>query len=79
MTESTADRVATVVLGAAIVGAAYYVLKTPSLRRLAWRLTATGLTVTLPAWLRREIEEAWTESGHRSLSASPDALFRKSS
>jgi uncharacterized membrane protein len=62
MTDSPADRVASVVLGAAVAGAVYYVLKTPSLRRVAWRLTTMGLTVSLPAWFRREIQQAWRES-----------------
>lgn len=64
MTHSTAERLAHVVLGAAVAGATYYVIKTPSLRRVAWRLAVTGLTGTLPAWFRREIEDGWRASGH---------------
>lgn len=72
MTQSTAENLANVAIGAACVGAAYYVIKTPSLRRLAWRLTLIGLTGTLPAWFRREIEQGWHESGRSSALRSPD-------
>ena len=67
MTEDTARRIANVVLGAAALGAAYYVLKTPPLRRLAWRLVVTAATTTAPAWFMRELEQAWAESGSRAI------------
>jgi hypothetical protein len=63
MTHSTAERLANVVMATAAVGAAYYVLKTPSLRRIAWRLAVAGLTGTLPAWFRQEVSEGWKQSG----------------
>jgi len=66
MTEKTADRVASLVLGAAALGAMVVVLRTPSLRRLAWRLTVVGLTGALPAWIRQEITKEWAASGQRS-------------
>lgn len=71
MTQSSAENLANVAIGAACVGVAYYVIKTPSLRRLAWRLTLIGLTGTVPAWLRREIEQGWHESGRSSALRSP--------
>ena len=49
---------------AAAVGVAVYVIRTPPLRRLAWRLAVTALTATLPAWIGREVQHAWSESGH---------------
>lgn len=64
MTHSTSEKLADVALGVAVTGAAFYVLKTPSLRRLAWRFAVIGVTRTLPAWFRREISNAWEESGH---------------
>ena len=67
MTEETARRVANALLGAAVVAGAYYVLKTPPLRRLAWRLSAIGLTSTLPASLGRDVQQAWAESGRRAI------------
>jgi uncharacterized protein (DUF2236 family) len=65
MTESSAQKLANVLMGAAVVGAAYYVVRTPSLRRLVWRLAVTAATGSLPIWLRQEIERAWAESDRR--------------
>ena len=64
MTDERAEQVANVLLAAAAVGVAIYVVRTPSLRRLAWRFAVTALTGTLPAWIGREVQHAWTESGH---------------
>lgn len=72
MTHSSAEKLANVVIGAAVAGAAYYVIKTPPLRRLAWRLTLIGLTGTLPGWFRREIARGWEESGRPSAGRAPD-------
>jgi hypothetical protein len=63
MTQSTAEKIANVAIGAAVAGVAYYVVTTPSLRRLAWRLALIGLTGTLPGWFRQEIQHGWQESG----------------
>lgn len=63
MTQDTARKVANVVLGAAAVGAAYIVATRPPLRRAAWRLALAALTGPVPAWLRREVRQAWIESG----------------
>ena len=62
MTHTSAERIADVLIGAAIVGAAYYVVKTPPLRRMAWRLPVAALTGTIPAWLTQEIRssDAWS-------------------
>lgn len=62
MTESSAERIANIVLGVAAIGAAVYVLKTPQLRRLAWRLSVVALTGTLPAWISQEIRAGWEAS-----------------
>jgi hypothetical protein len=64
MNEASAEKVANVVIGATVVGAAYYVIKTPRLRQLAWRLAMTAL-VSAPAWFSREIRQGWRESGRR--------------
>lgn len=66
MTEESARKVANVILGAAAVGAAYVVATNPLLRRFVWRLARTALTGTLPAWLGKEVHEAWIESGRRN-------------
>jgi hypothetical protein len=62
MTQASAERVANVLIGAALVGAAYYVVKTPPLRKLAWRLAVAALTGTIPAWLTQEIRNGWEAS-----------------
>jgi uncharacterized membrane protein len=62
MTQSSAEKVATVVIGVAVAGAAYYVLKTPGLRRAAWRLSLAALTGTIPAWVSQEIRASWEAS-----------------
>jgi hypothetical protein len=63
MTQTSAEKFANVVLGVAAVGAAYYVLKTPRLRRIAWQMSMAALTGTLPAWITREIRESWEAAG----------------
>jgi hypothetical protein len=62
MTETQARRTANIVLGLAAAGAAYYVLRTPSLRRVAFRLAGVALTGTIPAWFSDELRRAWKES-----------------
>lgn len=63
MREETARTVANVVLAAAAVGAAVVVLRVPALRKMAIGLAATALTTQVPAWLRQEVSQAWTNSG----------------
>jgi uncharacterized protein (DUF2236 family) len=65
MNETSAQKLANVLIGAAVVGAAYYVVRTPSLRRLAWRLAVTAATGSLPVWFRQEVQRGWAESGRR--------------
>ena len=65
MSEETARKVANVLLGVAVAGAAYYVLKTPPLRRMAGRMAVTALTVTLPAWLSAEVRDAWRSAAEQ--------------
>lgn len=59
----TARTLADVILGAAAIGAVVAVLRTPPLRRLAFGLARTALTVTIPVWLSREVKQAWAETG----------------
>ena len=63
MTEQMARKAANVALGVAALGAAYYVVRTPPLRQLAVRLATTALTGAIPAWLAREAQQAWVQSG----------------
>lgn len=62
MREETARTIANVVVAAAAVGAAVVILRTPPLRRLAFGLARTAITVGLPAWITREVRQAWEES-----------------
>jgi hypothetical protein len=62
MTEKTAEKLATVALGAAALGAAYYIVRTPRLRRITIGLAMTALTGAVPAWLTREAQHAWVQS-----------------
>ena len=63
MTQSSAEKFANVVMGVAAVAAAYYVLKTPQLRRVAWRLGVAALTGRIPAWITQEIRNSWEAAG----------------
>lgn len=67
MREETARKVADgILIGAVLVGA-YYVIKTPQLRRMAIGLAANALTGTIPAWLSAEIRQAWAASEGREI------------
>ena len=67
MTEKTAQRIADVALGAAAIGAAYYIIRTPPLRRLAMGLAMTALTGALPALVTRELQRVRLEGGRRTI------------
>jgi hypothetical protein len=60
--EDTARTVANVLMGAAAIGAAVVILRTPSLRRLAFGLARTAIVTGIPAWLSREVKQAWKHS-----------------
>lgn len=62
MTSGTARTVANVVLASAGVAAAYVILTTPPLRRLALRAVELWLGATIPAYLVYEVRRAWVES-----------------
>jgi hypothetical protein len=64
MTEAQARTTANVVLATAVIGAAYYVLKTPSLRRKAWQMARTWATGPLALWVATEVRRAWEDSAH---------------
>ncbi len=64
MTDERAEQVANVLLAAAAVGVAVYVIRTPPLRRLAWRFAVTALTGLYPHGSAGRCKHAWTESGH---------------
>ena len=66
MTQTSAEKTANIVMAAAGISAAVYVLKTPQLRRLAWRLSLAAMTGMLPAWINQEIRAGWEASGQPS-------------
>lgn len=63
MTDAQARTAANLVMAAAAVGAAVYVLRTPPLRRSAWQIARRWATGPLAAWLVAEVRRAWIESG----------------
>ena len=62
MTESSARTAATVILGAAGVAAAYVVVTSPPLRRLAAIGLRVWLGASLPIYLIGETRKAWIAS-----------------
>ena len=63
MTRGTARTTANVVLAAAGLAAAYVVLTTPPLRRLAFQAVRVWLGASVPVFLLQETHRAWVESG----------------
>ena len=63
MTDATARTVANVILVSAGVAAAYLVMTTPPLRRVALRAVKLWLGASVPLYLANEAREAWVESG----------------
>jgi hypothetical protein len=66
VTPQSARVVANVILATAGVAAAYVVLTTPRLRRVASYALRVWLGATVPAYLAAEAREAWMESGRRT-------------
>jgi hypothetical protein len=62
VTGASARATANLVLAAAGVAAAYVVITTPPLRRLAGRAARMWLGASIPAYLVREVRRAWMES-----------------
>jgi hypothetical protein len=62
MTKPAARLVANAVLATAGVAAAYVILTTPSLRRLAKGGVRLWLGASIPAYLLKEAGRAWVES-----------------
>jgi hypothetical protein len=66
VTSATARTVANIVVVSAGAAAAYVILTTPPLRRLALRATRAWLGASLPIFLVNEIRKAWAESSPRA-------------
>lgn len=63
MTEEQAHKAANIIMGVAAAGAAFYILRTPRLRRMAWQLARTAIGTAGPAWLMAEARRAWDGNG----------------
>jgi hypothetical protein len=63
MTENQARMTANIVIAAAAVGAALYVMRNPKLRRTAWLLARQYATGPLAAWSVGTVRTAWDASG----------------
>jgi len=80
MTEAQARTTANVVLATAVLGAAYYVLKTPPLRRRVWQIARSWTAGPLAAWAATDIRRAWegsavtSASGRQAVPAGATAL-----
>ena len=66
MTEERARQTANVVMAAAALGAAVFVLRSPRWRRMAWQLARQYAAGPLAAWTASTVRDAWDESGQRS-------------
>jgi len=69
MTSANARTAANVVLATAGVAAAYVILTTPSLRRLAVRGLQLWLGASVPGYLLGQTRQAWVASGRTGLQA----------
>ena len=67
MTRQSARTVANVVLATAGLAAAYVIVTTPPLRRLAGQAFRVWLGTSVPLYLASEVRQAWVESGRRPL------------
>jgi hypothetical protein len=65
VTEKQARTTANVVMAAAALGAAVFVMRTPKLRRMAWQLARQYAAGPLAVWASGMVQEAWDESGRR--------------
>ena len=63
MTEQHARAAANTVMAAAAVGAAVIILRSPSLRRLAWQLARQYAGGPLAVYAATTVRQAWDESG----------------
>jgi len=63
MTASNARTAANVVVASGCVAAAYVIVTTPRLRRLALLAIRVWIGTSVPAYLAGEIRQAWLESG----------------
>jgi hypothetical protein len=75
MTEERARQAANLLMAAAALGAAVFVLRSPRLRRTAWQLARQYAAGPLAAWTATIVRDAWDASASSSGQgdAAPDA------
>jgi hypothetical protein len=66
MTEQQARTTANAIMAAMAVGAVVIVLRSPSLRRLAWNLTKDYAKGPLPLLAAMTVRDAWERSAPRT-------------
>lgn len=76
MTEENAERIATIVMGAAAVAAAVVVVRNPVLRRRAWQIARAVIAASGP-WIVTQAQQAWAESAARPRPALPPGAPRQ--
>ena len=62
MNEKQAQTAANLVMAAAALGAAVFVLRSPKLRRMAWQMARQYTTGPLAAWTAGTVRDAWEAS-----------------
>lgn len=65
MTQEQAEKAANIIIGAAALGAAYFILRDPSLRRTVWRAARGVVAATAPA-LIAEARRVWDRTSDSS-------------
>jgi hypothetical protein len=65
MTEQQAEKAANIIIGAAALAGAYFILRDPSLRRVVWRTARRLVATTAPA-LMVEARRVWAQSADSS-------------
>ena len=63
MTDQQARNAANVVMAAAVLGAAAYIIRTPKLRRMVWQMARQYATGPLAVWASSTVREAWDDAG----------------
>jgi hypothetical protein len=62
VTEDTARKTANILMAAAVVGVGVYIVRTPPLRRFAWRLMKEWTRGPAAAWTAATVRDAWSAS-----------------
>ena len=63
MNENQARTAANIIMAAAALGAAVFILRNPKLRRMAWQLARQYATGPLAVWSTATVRNAWDASG----------------